>query len=277
MPIPDELISNNIRNAPYYNAYLEMVAKHDQKVTAKKEGMKNAVSAKQPKSMAVVEKSRKPPPAPKPEATKERPSKASADKPPKPMPGAASEKTNNGDETEILQIGEEQGKDVDDQEVMDEDQVGPDPGESYGALAGPDPEPTHDEFIADLYPKVHESLKFLADEHVFIEDLISSTGTLSSMKNLEDAFAIGGQFINDKSTKDELEKHNVEAEVVFMVTVPIYQASSSVHPLSTPIPVIGLLPPKPASSTTQAPVFTATTTTITTPLPPPQQQQSLTN
>ncbi|GJT49140.1 hypothetical protein Tco_0975297 [Tanacetum coccineum] len=40
MPIPNELISNNIRNAPYYNAYLEMVAKHDQKVAAKKEGKK---------------------------------------------------------------------------------------------------------------------------------------------------------------------------------------------------------------------------------------------
>ncbi|GKG08067.1 hypothetical protein Tco_0333899, partial [Tanacetum coccineum] len=36
MPIPNELISNNIRNAPYYNAYLEMVAKHDQKVAAEK-------------------------------------------------------------------------------------------------------------------------------------------------------------------------------------------------------------------------------------------------
>nr|GFA02193.1 hypothetical protein [Tanacetum cinerariifolium] len=34
MPIPNELISNNIRNAPYYNAYLEMVVKHDQKITA---------------------------------------------------------------------------------------------------------------------------------------------------------------------------------------------------------------------------------------------------
>ncbi|GKD46810.1 hypothetical protein Tco_1271455 [Tanacetum coccineum] len=29
MPIPNELITNNIRNAPYYNAYLEMVSKHD--------------------------------------------------------------------------------------------------------------------------------------------------------------------------------------------------------------------------------------------------------
>ncbi|GJZ15167.1 hypothetical protein Tco_0550844 [Tanacetum coccineum] len=115
------------------------------------------------------------------------------------------------------------------------------------ALAGPDPEPTHDEFIADLYPKVQESLKFPADEH----------------------------FINDKSTDDEPGKLNVEAEVVSMLTIPIYQASSSVPPLSTP--VIVLLPPKPASSTTQAPIFTATTTTTTTtPLPPPLQQQSTT-
>nr|GEW11689.1 hypothetical protein [Tanacetum cinerariifolium] len=115
--------------------------------------------------------------------------------------------------------------------VMDEDQTGLDPGESHGALSGLDPEPTHDEFMADLYLKVQESLKFLADEHVILEDPISSTETLSSMKNLEDAYAIGYQFINDKSTEDEPEKPNVEAEVVSMVTVLIYQASSSVPPL----------------------------------------------
>nr|GEV11174.1 hypothetical protein [Tanacetum cinerariifolium] len=68
----------------------------------------------------------------------------------------------------------------------------------------------HDEFMADLYPRVHESLKFSVDEHVFVEDPISSTGTLSSMNNLEDAFAIGDQFINEKSTEDELKKPNVD-------------------------------------------------------------------
>nr|GEW38470.1 retrovirus-related Pol polyprotein from transposon TNT 1-94 [Tanacetum cinerariifolium] len=373
MPIPDELISNNIKNTPYYNAYLEMVTKHDWKVAAKKEGKKKTVSAKQPKSKPYVEKSSKPPPTLKLKATKERPPKASADKPPKPKPakeksqfqlvdehneepahsepepklvhqgegdeddmelairatrplpvvegkgkaiatevqvaqsllvlhalkrrgttdhdslspadaetdvGATSEKTNNGDETEILQIDEERGKDIDDQvnldekmneldqgqvgsdpgrtlesrpppeqEVMDEDQGGPDPGESRGALAGPYPKPTHDKFMADMYPKVHESLNFLVDEHVFIEDPISSTRTLSSMKNLEDAFVIGDQLINDESTKDEPEKPNVEVEVVYMVTVPIYQASFSVPLMSTPIPVIDLSPPKHASST----------------------------
>ncbi|GKB20900.1 hypothetical protein Tco_0854823 [Tanacetum coccineum] len=131
---------------------------------------------------------------------------------------------------------------------MDEDQAGPDPEISRMALAGLDPKPTHDKFMTDL--------------------------TLSSMKYLEDAYAIGDQFINNKSTDDESGKLNVEAEVVFMVTVLIYQASSSVPPLSTP--VIDLSPPKPASSTTQTPIFTATTTTTTTPLPPPPQQQSIT-
>ncbi|GJS11554.1 hypothetical protein Tco_0368350 [Tanacetum coccineum] len=62
-----------------------------------------------------------------------------------------------------------------------------------------------------------------------------------------------------------------------MVIVPIYQASSSVPPLSTP--VIDLLPPKLVPYITQAPIVTATTATTTTtlPLPPPPQQQSTTN
>ncbi|GJS04330.1 hypothetical protein Tco_0320838 [Tanacetum coccineum] len=104
----------------------------------------------------------------------------------------------------------------------DEDQARPDPRKSGVALAGPDLEPTHDEFTTNLYPKVQESLKFPANEHVILEDPLTS---------------------------------------------------SSVPPLSTPI--IDLSPPKPASSTTQAPIFIATTTTITT-LPPLPQQQSTT-
>ncbi|GKB01995.1 hypothetical protein Tco_0830039 [Tanacetum coccineum] len=86
MPIPNELISNNIRNASYYNAYLEMVAKHDQKVAAEKEGKKKSASTKQPKPKPAIEKSSKPAPAPKPKVTKEKPSKASTAKPPKPKP-----------------------------------------------------------------------------------------------------------------------------------------------------------------------------------------------
>ncbi|GJY15637.1 hypothetical protein Tco_0386059 [Tanacetum coccineum] len=222
--------------------------------------------------------------------------------------GVESNKTNSGGDTEIFQIIEELGEDVDkqvnfeentakldqdqagldpgethesqpppEQVFMDEDQAGPDPGESGVALVRPDPEPTHDEFMTTLYPKVQESLKFPADEHAVLEDPLSSIGTLSSMKNLEDAYTIGDQFINDKSTEDEPRKLNMEEKVVSMVSVLIYQASSSVPPLSTP--VIYLSPPKPTPSTPQAPVFTATTSTTTTtrPLPPLPQQQITTD
>ncbi|GKA32783.1 hypothetical protein Tco_0719150 [Tanacetum coccineum] len=136
-------------------------------------------------------------------------------------------------------------------------EAGSDPGETHESR----PPPEQDEDQAGPNPGISQ-------------DPLSSTGTLSSMKNLEDAYAIGDQFINDKYTKDEPGKLNVEAEVVSMVTVPIYQASSSAPPLFTP--VIDLSPPKPASSTTQAPIFTTTTMTTTTTLPPPLQQQSTT-
>ncbi|GJV57232.1 retrovirus-related pol polyprotein from transposon TNT 1-94 [Tanacetum coccineum] len=89
---------------------------------------------------------------------------------------------------------------------------------------------------SEFYLITGKILKFLADELVILEDPLSSTRTLSLMKNLEDAYTIGDQFINDKSTEDELGKLNIEAEVVCMVTVPIYQSSSSVPLLSTPEP-----------------------------------------
>nr|GEV22471.1 hypothetical protein [Tanacetum cinerariifolium] len=107
---------------------------------------------------------------------------------------ATSEKTNSGEKTDELDQGQARSDPVRTLEsrpppervVMDEDQAGPDLGESRGALDGPDPDPTHNEFMADLYPK-----------------------------NLDDAYAIGDQFINDKFNEDEPEKPNVEAEVVF--------------------------------------------------------------
>ncbi|GJX96537.1 hypothetical protein Tco_0352335 [Tanacetum coccineum] len=117
--------------------------------------------------------------------------------------GADTDMTNSRGDTEIMQIGEEQGDDVANVVNLEEktveidegqagsDPAGPDPEESRVALARPNPEPMHDEFMANVYPNVHESLKFPADEHVILEDPLSSTGTLSSIKNLDDAFTIG--------------------------------------------------------------------------------------
>ncbi|GJS41736.1 hypothetical protein Tco_0566779 [Tanacetum coccineum] len=107
----------------------------------------------------------------------------------------------------------------------------------------------HDDFVAGVYPQVHESLKHPYEEHVHLENPLSSTGTLSSMKYL-DNFTFGDQFIADKSPEDELRNANMETKVESMVTAPIYQALSYVPPLSTP--VIDLTPLKPVSDLSEA-------------------------
>ncbi|GJU69939.1 hypothetical protein Tco_1256198 [Tanacetum coccineum] len=211
--------------------------------------------------------------------------------------GADTEKSNSEMNTEILYVKEEQGKEVSnmvaleertvevdegqagsnpsktpesqpppESKLMEEDQDGPNPRQSHLAQAGPNPEPMHEDFIATIYPKVHENLKLPTKEKTHIENPPSSSGTLLSMKNLKEDFTFGDQFLNDKSTEEEPGKANVETEVESMVTVPIHQASSSVPPLSTPI--IYLSPPKPVSPPVKEPIITATTAT-TTILPPP--------
>nr|GEX39335.1 hypothetical protein [Tanacetum cinerariifolium] len=129
--------------------------------------------------------------------------------------GADSDKTTSRGDTKTLQIDEDQGKDVDNQVTLEEktakldqgqagsdlgktsesrplpeqefigkDQARPDPGVSRVALAGPNPKPTYEEFMATVYLDVHGSLKLPVDGHV----PLSSSGTLSSMKNLDDAY-----------------------------------------------------------------------------------------
>ncbi|GJZ77854.1 hypothetical protein Tco_0642526 [Tanacetum coccineum] len=174
------------------------------------------------------------------------------------------------------QVGSDPCKTPESRPALDEDQAGSNPGQGHVALVGPNPEPMHEDFVATVCPQVHESLKHTDEEHVHIENPLSSIRTLSLMKNLDDAFTYGDQFLNDKPTKEEPDKANVETEVESMVMVLIHQASLSAPPLSTPVIVISSL--KPVSPLIQEPVFTATTATITTtttlPLPPPLLQQS---
>ncbi|GJW00638.1 retrovirus-related pol polyprotein from transposon TNT 1-94 [Tanacetum coccineum] len=81
MQIPKELITDNIRNASYYNAYLEMVAKHDRKIAAAEGGKKKSASkadqSKKPttakQSKPVSTKQSKPAPANKPKVAQEKP------------------------------------------------------------------------------------------------------------------------------------------------------------------------------------------------------------
>nr|GEZ88956.1 hypothetical protein [Tanacetum cinerariifolium] len=124
---------------------------------------------------------------------------------------------------------------VEERALVEEDQARPDPGQSHVALVGPDPEPMHDDFVANMFFQVNDSLKQ--------PDPLSSTRTLSSMKNL-DAYTFGDQFFNDKPTNKDPRKTNMETEVESMVTILIHQVSSSAPLLSTP--VIDLTPPEPS-------------------------------
>ncbi|GKD46841.1 hypothetical protein Tco_1271486, partial [Tanacetum coccineum] len=126
--------------------------------------------------------------------------------------GAKVEMSDSEGDTEILNVSEEKGEDVsntvgleertvkldegkagsdlnntlESRPPPDEDHDGSNPRPSHVALAGLNPEPIHEDFIAIVYPKVHESLKHTTEEHVFLENPPSLSGTLSSMKNLDE-------------------------------------------------------------------------------------------
>ncbi|GJX88102.1 hypothetical protein Tco_0340116 [Tanacetum coccineum] len=186
--------------------------------------------------------------------------------------GADTKKSNSEGDTEIINVDEERGEDASNMMALeertvelDESQAGSDPSKT------PKSRPLLEHVLMEedqARSNPGQSHVLTSEEQVHLENTLSSLGTLSSMKNLDDAFTFGDQFLNDKPTEEEPCKANVETEVESMVTVPIYQTSSSAPPLSTPI--MDLTPPKPVSPPVQEPVFT-TTTTLPLPLPPPQQ------
>nr|GEU97823.1 reverse transcriptase domain-containing protein [Tanacetum cinerariifolium] len=117
--------------------------------------------------------------------------------------GTDTDKTNCVGDNKILQINEYQGKDAANQEFMKEDQARPDPG---------------------------LSLKLPTDEHVILEEPLSLSGTLSSMKNLDDAYAFGDKFLNDKSTKDKPVSSTTQAPI-FTATI---MTTTTTLPLTPP-------------------------------------------
>ncbi|GJY41142.1 retrovirus-related pol polyprotein from transposon TNT 1-94, partial [Tanacetum coccineum] len=180
--------------------------------------------------------------------------------------------------------------------VQDEGQAGPNPGiavesqlqSSHVVHAGPNlehmdvgtfdastqqkPEQMDEEFTITAYPNVQENLKLPTEDQVILEEPASSTGTLSSLQNLEKDLSFTDQFFVEKPQEEEPWKTNAEAEVQSMVSVPIHQDTSSVPPMTTPVIDLTTM-----QSDSPLPPSTATTsiiTTITSLPPPPQPQQS---
>nr|GEU36934.1 integrase, catalytic region, zinc finger, CCHC-type, peptidase aspartic, catalytic [Tanacetum cinerariifolium] len=92
---------------------------------------------------------------------------------------------------------------------------------------------TDDKFTTTAYLNVQENLKQLFEDSMILEELTSSTGTLSYLQNLEKELSFTDQFFMEKQQEEEPGKTNVKAEVQSMVSVLIHQDTSSVPPMTT--------------------------------------------
>ncbi|GJY25603.1 hypothetical protein Tco_0400329 [Tanacetum coccineum] len=151
-----------------------------------------------------------------------------------------------------------------DPEPMKEDQTGSDSGKLHVSLAGPNPEHMDDEFLATAYPKVHENLKLITDERVIDDKPESHSGSMSSMKNLDDTFNFGDQFLHDKPTEDDQEKSKVREESDSTIPDSSHQTVTSTPPVIAPFTEVSSS--KPSLLVTPPPINTEATT-ITTSLP----------
>ncbi|GJT08119.1 hypothetical protein Tco_0842581 [Tanacetum coccineum] len=111
------------------------------------------------------------------------------------------------------------------------------------------------------YPKVHENLKLITDERVIKDNPESHSGSMSSMKNLEDTDNFGDQFLYDKPTEDDQEKSKVVDESDSTIPDPSHQTVMSTPPVITPI--TDFSSPKPSSLFTPPPINTEAITITT--------------
>ncbi|GKB22364.1 hypothetical protein Tco_0861765 [Tanacetum coccineum] len=96
-----------------------------------------------------------------------------------------------------------------------------------------------EEFLATAYPKIHENLKLITDERVFEDKPESHSGSMSSMKNLDDTFNFGDQFLHDKPTEDDQEKSKSVSILLKPVTTgnSSYQSTSKLQLITTSLPL----------------------------------------
>ncbi|GKE97161.1 hypothetical protein Tco_1582016, partial [Tanacetum coccineum] len=153
---------------------------------------------------------------------------------------------------------------ISDPEPMKEDQTGSDSGKLHVSLVGPNPEHMDDEFLATSYPKVHENLKLITDERVIDDKPESHSGSMSSMKNLDDTFHFGDQFLHDKPTEDDQGKSKVKEESDSTIPNSCHQTVTSTPPVIAPFTDVSSS--KPSLLVTPPPINTEATT-ITTSLP----------
>ncbi|GJU96999.1 hypothetical protein Tco_1326270 [Tanacetum coccineum] len=151
---------------------------------------------------------------------------------------------------------------------QEEGQAGPNPGVQDEGQAGPNPGIAAE---SQLQSSHVENLKLPTEDQVILEEPASSTGTLSSLQNLEKDLSFTDQFFVEKPQEEEPGKTNAEAEVQSMVSVSIHQDTSSVPPMTTPvIDLTTMQSDSPLPTSTATTSIITTTTTLPPPPPPPQ-------
>ncbi|GKE19026.1 hypothetical protein Tco_1426603 [Tanacetum coccineum] len=76
------------------------------------------------------------------------------------------------------------------------------------------PKQIDEEFTTTAYPNVQENHKLLTEDHVILEEPASSTGTLSSLQNLNKDISFIDQFFMEKPQEEEPGKTNAEVSKV---------------------------------------------------------------
>ncbi|GKF31291.1 hypothetical protein Tco_0101089, partial [Tanacetum coccineum] len=166
-------------------------------------------------------------------------------------------------EASKINVGNQEGQAGPNPGIQDEGQAGPNPGIQDEGQAGPNPS-EQDEGRARPNPGI-----------VILEEPARSTGTLSSLQNLDKDLSFNDQFFVEKPHEEESGKTNAKTKVQSMVSVPIHQDTSSVPLMTTPVIDLTTMQsdsPLPTSITTTSII----TTTIAIP-PTPQPQQSTTD
>nr|GEV12228.1 uncharacterized mitochondrial protein AtMg00810-like [Tanacetum cinerariifolium] len=130
--------------------------------------------------------------------------------------------TKSDDEVPKINTGDQdEGQAGPNPSIQDEGQSGPNPGVQDKGQAGSNP--------GDAV----ENLKLPSKDPVIPKEPARSTGTLSSLQNLEKELSFTDQFFVEKQQEEEPGKTNAQAEVQSMVLVPIHQDTSSVPLMTT--------------------------------------------
>nr|GEZ70768.1 hypothetical protein [Tanacetum cinerariifolium] len=311
VPIPDTLLTDAIKRAPYYSGYLKHVAEYQRYLDEEQDKAEeeetvtespNATKVTKPKTAKQTKPSA--PKAPKvTKLTDDKTPKPTSSQPPKPTPtptepskkDQASKVTKKRMPKSPLQLVDEfvdegvPGKEpsYDDEEanlqrslelsLKEQEKQGPAHLVINLSFRGGTPMPTE--------PSGHAESPSLDEEvpEINVRDQEEGQARPNPGKHDEgqagsnpgDTADFTNQFLVEKPQEEEPEKTNTESEVQSMVTVPIHQDTSSVPPMTTP--VINLAVSQPVFITVQAPIPTSTTTiTITTTLPPPPHPQQST-